>query len=344
MATPPMTMAVSAPMTQAASRSVATAASAVLGATGVASVMSREKPASRWAWCPPEPAIGGDSICPQKPSGRPCSRRFAAPGTMPRMAGSAPTPPSRWYYRPWSVVFLLFFVLGPFGLHRSARPGLPSGCRLHRRGSRVSTFARSQPASMPRASQMFSKANTLDRSSLTIQASASRRSLLARSRVAWALVRRLRPLVFQKRAPLVCEPKRSGTVVEGDVFVRNETFHELRERLMSSLVEDQAMGVEVSHRDQAALLCYEFQQALSGCVDVCGHRFPPDPLRRERGRHRPQVSGSISTLAMGKVSTPGDGGASSPDFVTWKIAGLKCFTQMSASSRLKVWTQPRVTE
>ena len=35
---------------------------------------------------------------------------------MPRMAGSAPTPPSRWYYRPWSVVFLLFFVLGPFGL------------------------------------------------------------------------------------------------------------------------------------------------------------------------------------------------------------------------------------
>src|SRR2546426_7285268 len=128
---------------------------------------------------------------------------------------------------------------------------------------------------MPRASQMFSKANTLDRSSLTIQASASRRSLLARSRVAWALVRRLRPLVFQKRAPLVCEPKRSGTVVEGDVFVRNETFHELREHLMSSLVEDQAMGVEVSHRDRAALLCYEFQQALSGCVDVCGHRVPP---------------------------------------------------------------------
>ena len=31
-------------------------------------------------------------------------------------------------------------------------------------------------------------------------------------------------MVFQKRAPLVCEPKRSGTVVEGDVFVRNETF------------------------------------------------------------------------------------------------------------------------
>ena|SRR2546425_13073864 len=45
--TPPMTMAVSAPMTQAASRSVAAAASAVLGARGVASVMSREKVAPR---------------------------------------------------------------------------------------------------------------------------------------------------------------------------------------------------------------------------------------------------------------------------------------------------------
>ena len=28
--------------------------------------------------------------------------------------GSAPPP--KWYYRPWSVVFLLFVVLGPFGL------------------------------------------------------------------------------------------------------------------------------------------------------------------------------------------------------------------------------------
>src|SRR3989475_12207562 len=144
-------------------------------------------------------------------------------------------------------------------------------------------------------------------------------------------------ILFQNRAPLVGEPKRSVTIVEGDVFVRNETFHEFRELLMSSLVKDQAMGVEVSHRDRAAVLCYEFQQALSGCVDVCGHRFPPDPLRRERGRHRPQVSGSISTLSMGKVSTPGDGGASSPASVTWTIAGLKFFTQMSARSRRKVW-------
>jgi hypothetical protein len=30
--------------------------------------------------------------------------------------GAAPPPPPRWYYRSWSVVFLLFFVLGPFGL------------------------------------------------------------------------------------------------------------------------------------------------------------------------------------------------------------------------------------
>ena len=29
--------------------------------------------------------------------------------------GAAP-PQTEWYYRPWSVVFLLFFVLGPFGL------------------------------------------------------------------------------------------------------------------------------------------------------------------------------------------------------------------------------------
>ena len=30
-------------------------------------------------------------------------------------ASKPPRPPS-WYYRPWSVVFLLFFVLGPLGL------------------------------------------------------------------------------------------------------------------------------------------------------------------------------------------------------------------------------------
>ena len=29
---------------------------------------------------------------------------------------SAPLPPPKWYYQPWSVVLLLFFVLGPFGL------------------------------------------------------------------------------------------------------------------------------------------------------------------------------------------------------------------------------------
>jgi hypothetical protein len=33
------------------------------------------------------------------------------------MADGFVSPPSpRWYYRPWSVVLLLFFVLGPFGL------------------------------------------------------------------------------------------------------------------------------------------------------------------------------------------------------------------------------------
>ena len=30
--------------------------------------------------------------------------------------GSVSPAPTRWYYLPWSVVFLLFFVLGPFGL------------------------------------------------------------------------------------------------------------------------------------------------------------------------------------------------------------------------------------
>jgi hypothetical protein len=33
------------------------------------------------------------------------------------MADDSVSPlPLRWYYRPWSVVLLLFFVLGPFGL------------------------------------------------------------------------------------------------------------------------------------------------------------------------------------------------------------------------------------
>jgi hypothetical protein len=30
--------------------------------------------------------------------------------------GSAPLSPPAWYYRPWAVVLLLFFVLGPVGL------------------------------------------------------------------------------------------------------------------------------------------------------------------------------------------------------------------------------------
>jgi hypothetical protein len=30
--------------------------------------------------------------------------------------GSVSPPPPRWYYQPWSVVLLLFLVLGPFGL------------------------------------------------------------------------------------------------------------------------------------------------------------------------------------------------------------------------------------
>ncbi|MGH7288549.1 MAG: hypothetical protein ACREI8_11085 [Myxococcota bacterium] len=30
--------------------------------------------------------------------------------------GSAPPSPPPWYYRPWTVVVLLFFVLGPVGL------------------------------------------------------------------------------------------------------------------------------------------------------------------------------------------------------------------------------------
>jgi hypothetical protein len=30
--------------------------------------------------------------------------------------GSAPPSPATWYYRPWAVVVLLFFVLGPVGL------------------------------------------------------------------------------------------------------------------------------------------------------------------------------------------------------------------------------------
>jgi hypothetical protein len=33
-----------------------------------------------------------------------------------REAGTAPPSPPHWYYRPWAVVVLLFFVLGPVGL------------------------------------------------------------------------------------------------------------------------------------------------------------------------------------------------------------------------------------
>src|SRR5205809_7441478 len=51
-ATPPMTMAVSAPMTKAASRSVATAASAVLGARGVVSVTGAANLGLTRARCP----------------------------------------------------------------------------------------------------------------------------------------------------------------------------------------------------------------------------------------------------------------------------------------------------
>ena len=58
--------------------------------------------------------------------------RLAAPGTMPahgRRFRVAPSP--RWYYRPWSVVFLLFFVLGPFGLPLLWKsPGFSQGMKI----------------------------------------------------------------------------------------------------------------------------------------------------------------------------------------------------------------------
>jgi len=38
---------------------------------------------------------------------------------------------ARWYYRPWSVVFLLFVVLGPFGLPLLWRsPGFSRGMKI----------------------------------------------------------------------------------------------------------------------------------------------------------------------------------------------------------------------
>ena len=45
--------------------------------------------------------------------------------------GSVSPPPSRWYYRPWSVVLLLFFVLGPFGLPLLWKsPGFSRGLKI----------------------------------------------------------------------------------------------------------------------------------------------------------------------------------------------------------------------
>ncbi len=82
---------------------------------------------------------------------------------------------------------------------------------------------------------------------------------------------RLGDLAFEKRPSLVCELKHPAAVVEGDVLVGNETLHELRERLMPSLIKDEAMGMEIPHGDRAALLRYELQQALSGRLDVRAH-------------------------------------------------------------------------
>ena len=86
----------------------------------------------------------------------------------------------------------------------------------------------------------------------------------------------LRDLTFEERPSLVCELKHPNVIVHADVLVRNETLHELRERLMPSLIKDEAMGVEIPHGDRAALLRYELQQALSGCLDAgphCVHFF-----------------------------------------------------------------------
>ena len=45
--------------------------------------------------------------------------------------GSVSPPPPRWYYRPWSVVLLLFFVLGPFGLPLLWKsPGFSRGLKI----------------------------------------------------------------------------------------------------------------------------------------------------------------------------------------------------------------------
>ena len=89
-------------------------------------------------------------------------------------------------------------------------------------------------------------------------------------------------LAFEGGPSLVCELKHPSVIVNGDEFVRNKTFHELRERLMPSLIKDEAMCVEIPHGDRVTLLSDEFQQALSGRLNVCAHcvRSLFDPLPR----------------------------------------------------------------
>ena len=92
-----------------------------------------------------------------------------------------------------------------------------------------------------------------------------------RGRTAWRNQNGLGDLAFEERPSLVCELKHPGVMVDGDVLVRNETLHQLRESLMPSLIKDEAMSVEIPHGDRAALLRYELQQALSGRLDVRAH-------------------------------------------------------------------------
>src|SRR5690349_8936213 len=67
---------------------------------------------------------------------------------------------------------------------------------------------------------------------------------------------------------------REGAGVEGDEPVADQPLHELGERLMPGLIEEQAVGVELAHRQRAALLHEEREKTAASGRHVGGHGDP----------------------------------------------------------------------
>jgi putative membrane protein len=109
--------------------------------------------------------------------------------------------------------------------------------------------------------------------------------------------------LLERGAPLVGQREDVRRLVVGDQPVADQALHELRERLVAGLVEHQAVGVQLAHRDRAAFLGDELHQPLAGRGGVGRHvssllpQWIKHPPRRDAMRPRLRAARAPARIA-----------------------------------------------